>query len=133
MTVSLNPPLSHKTAAQDAFDAARQSHQRAMDQADAAEVTQYTEILRALQLYGQSIKPALSDAHASEGDQRTAFGLLVATRATEKWATRKSQTAAILQGLADSMGVTRESLCEELKTVGLPAEFNQARIDIANA
>lgn len=133
MAVSLTPPISHKTAAQQEFDDARVSHDKAMDAADVAEVQQYQQTLRAVQLYGQSILPALSATHETEGDQRTTFGLLVAVRATEKWAVRKSQTAAILQGLADSMGVTRAALCEELKTVEPPAEFESARATIAGA
>lgn len=133
MSVSLLPQISHKTAAQDAFDEARLSHQRAMDAADAAEVTQYNEILRALQIYGQVLKPALSATHPVEGDQRTTFATMVGVRSAEKWALRKAQTAAIVQGLADSMGVTRSALCDELSALELPSEFETARATIAGA
>lgn len=133
MAALLNLPATHLTASQEAFRDARVSHEQAMKQAGDFEVAQYDKLLYSLQVYGQSIKPALSDNDPVEGDQRTEFGTQVGVKAAELWATNKGKTKAILQGTADSMGITYDALIADLATATLPAEFAAARAAIANA
>lgn len=128
MAIDLNavPGMPHATAAQAEFDQHRIDHHRAMDEAAAAEKQQYDKILRALSLYAP-MKSACTTA------QQTALGTRVGTKAAEQWTANLSKTAAILTGLADSMGTDLATLCTAIQAASLPPEFTAARTKIANA
>ena len=129
MSVSLTavPGTPYATDDQVAFDEARKSHELAMDRSNRHELDQYEQVLRSLQLYGQSIKPVLTT------QQQTDLGVAVGTKAAARWSQNKDKTLAILTGIADSMGMTLEQLLTDMQAATIPAEFQAARLAIANA
>lgn len=128
MAIDLNavPGTPYASSEQKLFDGERQSHEKAMDAAATAEVSQYNQILRALQLYA-GMKGRCTT------QQQTDLGVLVGTKAGEQWTTNLSYTAAILTGLADSMGTDLATLCTAVQAASLPAEFTSVRVAIASA
>lgn len=129
MSVSLShvPGTPYASDDQVAFDTARKSHEQAMNASNDAELRQYDNVLRSLQLYGKDLKPKLTTA------EQTELGIAVGTKSAVRWAANKSKTKAILTGIADSMGMTLEQLLADLSSASTPPEFDAARLAIANA
>lgn len=128
MSIALDhvPGTPHASTEQRAFDQARVDHDSSMVRSAAAEVNQYNEILRQLQLY------AAMKAEC-DTDQKTALGLSVGTRAAEQWAENKPKTLAILTAISDAMGIDVPTLLADLQTATLPQEITDARVAIASA
>jgi hypothetical protein len=109
-----------------AWDAKRADHQLAMKQASDTETSQYNFVLRSLQLFADLKTPLATE-------DRTTLGTAVYTVSAARWAEQKPKTAAILQGTADSLGMSLEALCAEIVAATQPAEFTAARVAIAQA
>jgi hypothetical protein len=118
--------VNYPSDTQAEWDAKREDHRLAMKRAADTETEQYNVVLRSLQLYAPLKTPL-------DTDQRTALGMAVYSVAAARWAEQKPKTAAILQGTADSLGMSLEALCAEIVAATQPAEFTAARVAIAQA
>lgn len=114
----------YETTEQAEYNDTRRDHEQGMKNASQLEVGQYNELLRVLRLFRGMLG-------FTTLEQRAELGAKIGAKSYEQWQLNKGKTAAILTILADSMGTTLEAMCDELKTVEVPAEVQAERAAIA--